>query len=779
MRRRQQLAMLIAATSAMGGLVHAEKASTADSCAISSEAAAVDNPWGWVRHSRGDTPHGCDSGLCNGQYLRPAAQSLNTNEEAPLEASADSSSLEGDLVQLEGKVELRKGDLLLEANSAEYQRDAGDLALKGQVKAQNPEFLFRGDEAQVNINDRSVDIKNAQVLSYASGSRATAKRIHSSGQGSVELEQARYTQCPPDQETWSLQAGHIKLEQERGRGVARNTLLRIADVPVFYIPWMDFPIDDRRASGLLWPIISSSDGGADIALPIYLNLAENYDATLTPRLLNGHGTMLETEARYLDQYGYWVGSAAFLGSDDETGEDRWLMGLQQQGQIGDRWHTRIDYTRVSDIDYFQDLGVNSLAVKRSSYLRQQASTQYRSDNWLGQLNIERHQRLGNVDRAYQKLPELRLDYRGKHHWQGIKPLLSLESSHFDHRDAIADGGSEITGLRHYAEVGLQLPYRKAGLFAVATVKQRSLRYNIDDATASGFSKDPAANSALASLDLGAEFVRTLSGGWMDGWQQTLEPRLYYLYAEEDQHSNAPVFDSYRRRLSYQQLFRENRYAGRDRLADAQQVSIGVSSRFIDTNGEERASFSLGQIQHHDDREVILPGEAIATDNRSSFVAQASVAANDRLWFSGDYAWNEQRSRTEQGHFAAHWQNQDGHRVNLGYSRREDNRFSIEPLEQADVSASLALNKNWQMHTRWQYDLENKRDLEQLVAVEYETCCWSASLVYQQALEPTNSTSATSTERDEAIVLEFKLTGLGGTGNKVQSTLKDSIYGYDD
>src|SRR3546814_1285273 len=54
-----------------------------------------------------------------------------------------------------------------------------------------------------------------------------------------------YSTCPPDDRHWELRAARIDIDTDSGFGTARNATIRVGKVPVLYVPWFKFPIDDR------------------------------------------------------------------------------------------------------------------------------------------------------------------------------------------------------------------------------------------------------------------------------------------------------------------------------------------------------------------------------------------------------------------------------------------------------------------------------------------------------------------------------------------------------
>lgn len=774
-------------------------------------------PWYWYNIEELPAHHDCVLGPgCDGVYLPPERNWEGANlhpEDAPLHASSDRSLLKGSLITLEGDVVLNKGRLGVNAGTAQYDRELQQFLLEGDVVVTLPDMIIRGDSAQLSGLDSTGRIDNAQFVVFKSGVRASASSIERQTETTMQLTDTVFTQCPPDSETWALKAEDIQLDFDSGRGVARNTSLRVKGVPLFYTPWLDFPIDDRRSTGFLWPSIASSDGGLDISVPYYINLAPNYDLTLTPRFLERRGEMLESEARFLNRWSEWKLSSAYLNDDKQAHRDRWLQALNEQGSINESWSTAIDYAKVSDQGYFTDLSLASLSVARTTHLNQFAQVNYQSDSWRSSLAVQQYQTLANLSDPYRKLPQWTLAFQPE--LRNLRPqaLFFADVTDYENTNGTEDGGIFITGVRTYAEAGLKFPYLGRAGHIIGTVKSRHIKYQLDEGV---IDDNPEVTATMASLDTRLVFER--SG---QDWLQTLEPRLYYLYSDyEAGQESQPLFDTSLLPFSYEQLFRESRFAGYDRLNDARQLSLGLSSRFIDQDtSREVLRLAVGQAFYFEDRRVDLPNTivagSIATDpnllksninipgtvviypagsnaaaeaaeRRSAKSSDIATAmrwqASERLWLDADMVFDRDDGRVNQAHVGWHYRTGPQTLYNFGYSQRRLTVINADDrpeLKQLDASVSLPLGRQWQLFGRWHYDLEDKRSLESLTGFAYESCCWTIRVLHQRALEPDDNSLSKDLGHDEAILLEFQLKGLGGLGDKLANVLEENIFGYQD
>jgi LPS-assembly protein len=732
------------------------------------------------------------NGACDGIYVEPARDwedAEKSPKNLPARATAAHSELEGDLVKMEGGAIVTQGNMKLSADRADMKRSTNEVNLYGNVVLQQPRMKIAGTAADMTTTNSLGHVQDARLLDYNTGMRVTASKLTRRKENLIELDEATYTRCPPDNEDWKLTSKHIRLNRETGRGEAGHTVVRVADVPVFYSPYMNFPIDDRRQSGFLWPMIGSSSSGIDAALPYYLNLGPNYDATLTPRLITDRGTMTEVEGRYLNRFSNWVVSGAELQNDQKSGGDRWLYGVQESGNLNSYFSTLIDYTRVSDNNYFHDFSINSLNIKRQTSLNQQASFNLNYYNWFGSLQVQQYQTIDDlVAEPYRKAPQLTFGRTpGGENFRLDYSVLS-ELTRFDHSDpnsTLKPGGPWITGDRVYLEPGISFPMRWSASFINPELRMRYVGYNLTRPDAQPGETHPQTAVPEAILDSGLFFDRDVTFG-DSGYLQTLEPRLYYLYSPYQKQIDQPLFDTSPLTFDYQQLFQPRRLVGHDRLEDFNQLATGVTSRLVENeSGRELGHASVGQIFYFADRRVNASMvESTERQANSAIAGQLALQPVDSLWVNSNILWDQSNNLIEQGNLYAHYEAGNGGIYNLGYRYNQaDPTVSTlaNGLRQADASAAIPLTQRWRVLARVNYDLDLHTSLENMVGVEYEDCCWVTRVVYQRALfgDELGTLGQPITQRQETILVEFQLKGLGGLGRKVNTLLQESIWGYRD
>ncbi|MEE8056734.1 MAG: LPS-assembly protein LptD [Pseudomonadales bacterium] len=789
--------------------------------------------WDWIPKNQLDDPSLCKTG-CEGAYVAPEPDWQDANltpDIAPLRANAASTSIEGDVVTLSGDVILSQGNRRLKADSASLDRSSHELKIEGNIEVREPGVLIHASKGQINTETNLGHFEAASFLQHDNSIRGKAERIQRNSSNTLDMERGYITQCTPDDEVWVIHASEIHLDNNEGWGSAQHARLTIKDVPVFYTPYMTFPIDERRKTGFLWPTLGSSDdNGFEITTPYYLNLAPNYDATLAPHYISDRGTMTTLELRQLGSLGEWMLSGALLEDDtftdnpplddpdtaqDESDgfpprEKRWVASVIQSGNFFGI-STSIDYTKVGDNEYFEDLASNNLEVKRSTHLNQQLTLGFSNENWQTELTAQDHQTIDEeLSDQYQLMPRFSVERNATGANFDIEWLFEAEFTDFQHDESINNGGNFITGQRTFAEAGLSFPMRSPAGFIIPTAKVRSVSYDLEEFKL-GDDDSPSATTPLATLDMGLIFERDIHFS-SNRYVQTLEPRLYYFYSDFEQQTN-PNFDTSELTFSYSQLFRDTRFSGHDRLDDANQISAGISSRFIDDgDGREVLSLSLGQIFYFEDSRVYVTDTLVNPDGSTPGRSNSHIASEihyqptDKIWLSNDLLWDSRRDKLLEGGVDFHYQTDAQSLYNIGYRFRRNGSSNfrrdgdgklvsdIQDLSQANASLVLPIGKRWSLYAHYLYDVEEHRALDDITGIQYEDCCWIVRLLYQQGLDKDiildkdivdvltgNIVTKRKlvTERDYAFILEFQLKGLGSLGNKVRGILEKNILGYED
>ncbi|SDT03276.1 LPS-assembly protein LptD [Pseudomonas oryzae] len=733
---------------------------------------------------------------CAGTYVeppRPGMADKTPLSEAPTYVSARATRYEQatETTTLAGNVVLRQGSIQAEADEASLHQLENRGELKGNVRLRDEGFLVVGDRAELQLDNGEAQVDNAEYVLHAAKARGSAQYAKRQEDAVVRLKDGTYTRCEPGENTWHLKGNNVTLNPATGFGSATNVTLRVKDVPVFYTPYIYFPIDDRRQSGFLAPSFSSSsDNGFTLQTPYYFNLAPNYDATLYPTWMVDRGLLMEGEFRYLTPGSEGQAGAAWINdqNDDrklqsEYEDQRWMYSWQHKGGLDRRLLAEIDYTDISDPYYFQDLDTD-LDIEQPDFLNQRGSLSWRGDSYTAKLVAHAYEPTSVVDvTPYDRLPQLSLDGRLPFQPGGLDITYgtefvsfqrSLRSGLFTNEDGVTEpwydtrlrGLARSEGERLHLEPGISLPLSASWGFLKPAVKYAYTQYDLDldqqgkDTLLAEqqFDSSQDRQVPIYSIDSGLYFDRN-SALFGQGGRQTLEPRAFYLYVPEEDQTDIPVFDTGESSFSYAALWRDNRFSGKDRIGDENKLSLGVTSRWIQADGLERQRLSLGQALYFADRKVQMPG----IDYRDRADAQASVSpyALDYLYrfnrdwhLTSDFNWDPDSNRTRSGSAMFHYQPEASPNkvVNLGYRYRNDvvrydqssgtwsyNSDFGTPgspnyikdyykIQQHDFSTIWPIAQQWSVIARWQHDYSRNRTLEAFGGFEYDSCCWKLRLI---------------------------------------------------
>jgi len=780
----------------------------------------------WVPRSQLTTAQLKEVGpYCSGDYIEPKRPGMDDKtpmSQAPMFVSAKASryAQQEQVATLAGDVVLRQSNIQIEADEANLYQAENRGELKGDVKLRSPGMLVVGDEAEIQLDTGAAQIDQAEYVLHEANARGGAKYVKRGEDAIIRLKDGTYTTCAPGNNAWQVKGNNIKLDPATGMGTATNATLRIKDIPVFYTPYIQFPIDDRRQSGFLAPTAGySNSDGVTLMTPYYFNLAPNYDATLYPRIMSERGLMMSGEGRYLTQSSEGKISGSYLDDQDDENkgqpkyeQTRYLASWQHTQGLDERLLGEVDYTDISDPYYFQDLGTD-LDVSSKTYVNQQGQLTWRGDSFTAGLNVQAYELASVTDiTPYDRLPQINLDGVLPYQPGGLQLSYGAEYVSFqrnldeytydgiDSPDLALTGLNRASGDRSHVQPGISLPMQTSWSYLTPSAKYLYTNYSLDldsqgqsDLIADGQKYDDNQNRGvpLYSLDSGLYFDRDTRLFGTD-MRQTLEPRLFYLYVPYNDQTDLPIFDTSEPSFSYAALFRDNRFVGKDRIGDSNQLSFGTTSSFIENNGFERANVGIGQAYYFDDRRVQMPG----IDEQDASVSPTALTGQYRFnrdWrLSSDYAYDTDRGETNSGNMMFHYQPeaQPNKIINAGYRYRKDaivfnqdtNTYEYGDeqykIEQSDVSMIWPVIPQWSAIARWQFDFNQSRTLEAFGGFEYDSCCWKLRLVSRYWVQPDDFDLATNQQGDHGVFLQIVLKGLGGiAGNQVDSFLDQGIQGY--
>jgi len=751
---------------------------------------------------------------------------------------------------LHGRVRVRQDARSVTSDTVDYDDKTGRVAVKGSVDFEDPKLRVRSDTGRYDIDGAAnFDQANFQLMDRAG--RGFAKDIDVLPEGKLALTQVRYTSCPVGNDDWMLQASSINMDTKLQEGVARNVTMRFKDVPVFYTPYISFPLGDERKSGLLFPSFGhSGSNGFELEVPYYFNLAPNYDLTLTPGLLSSRGVQLAEQFRFLTASSRGQVDATFLPDDKQEHDNRSYFRLTDITDLQHGLRFDTDIADVSDSQYFEDFAVGSEQTS-VTFLERRADVLYYDDVWRirGQLQNFQTIDIGVQttctaselaqtptltpalcdERPYSRVPRIEAN-----------ALWPVPETHFE----LALESEAVNFLREIGPTGVRLNVspelrwstRESGYFFEPAVGYDFTQYDLKNASV-GDPSTPTRALPYARLDAGLVFER--SAGSQGQRTQTLEPRVVYSYVPYRNQNQLPIFDTGLPDLNLTELFRTNRYVGEDRIGDANQLALAMTTRLFDTaSGAQYLSATLGQIRYFtiprvslpvepvsaasgdslvnvagvnplalpgqalvDSRgrilavfpgqyvsgipyqapqalqAALLPGQTASSFPASDLVADVAVTAYKHVSFDFDYLWNPYTSQTDKSEVSVQYRPDPTRVVNIGY-RFQENTLDQQPiLKQWDGSFAWPIGGHWNTVGRWVYSLQDRQTIEQLAGFEYKSCCWKIQVVQRRYVRVTNGPSGPIAGLDTSFALQLELTGLSSVGKPANTFLEREIRGY--
>lgn len=663
-------------------------------------------------------------------------------------------------LQINSRVEVQQGLRHFSADSVNYDSSDRHFDVSGKVEYRDPQMVVRGDTGSLTREEAA--FKGAQFELPQRSARGAAESLSLTRDGILKLGAVRYTTCPPESQDWQIMADRVSIDTARSIGTARDARVEFLGVPIMRLPVISFPVGDARKSGVLFPSLGSTTrSGAQLSVPYYFNLAPNQDLTVTPTWYSRRGVDLEGQYRFLTHGSHGEITGNLLPSDRRADRSRNRLKLSEVTQLPQGWRLTVDAENVSDAQYFEDFyqGADGSSV---AFLPRRMQLSFRGDHLDAGLLMSNFQTLDQAldqtDRPYTEVP--RIYARGN--WQIDLPALPLLYG-FDSEATSFRRSEGVEGWRIDAAPQLALNYVAPGYFVRPALAVEGTWYKLNN-TVPGANDSPDRVLPIASLDAGMQFER--ESGSHGERRVTLEPRLMYLYVPYRNQADIPVFDTAEPDLNWIELFRANRYAGVDRISDANQLSAGVTTQlYSSSSGTRFLSTTLGQTFYFDSPRVTLPDEPAFERHASDLIAQAELQAFRNWNISLGLQWDHNQEQARRAEAHVRYQPAPQSVVNVGY------RFQRDRMEQADLSAAWPVTNHWRLYGRTLYSLRDDQFIERFAGFEYDSCCWRVRAVARDYV------SRRSGDRDRSIYLQLELKGLSSVGQAADAFLERAIRGY--
>jgi LPS-assembly protein len=727
----------------------------------------------------------------------------------PIDVTADKSEfgLNDAKGTLSGNVVVRQGQREIRTDQAQLDRNTGSVEAHGQIDYSDPLVHVTGASGTYS-QTQGADFNKAQFTLKQRAARGTAKDMALTPQGVLRMKGVTFTTCPVNDNSWQLKADSVVLDTHSKVGTGRDAQIDFMGVPFVYLPWVSFPLSSERKSGFLFPTIgNTSYGGWQLSLPYYFNILPNLDFTFEPTEYLRSGPDAGGDLRWLTGAEHGELDWNYLPYDRQFGGSRNRLRLFEVADLSEEWRVTVNAQEVSDPFYFEDFSQGPEGAS-TAFLERSALFSYRDEHWRIEGQAQQFQTIDYTltgeetlyalsNRPYARVPRLAAstDY-------GVGPGGLL---HYGFESEVVNfqrpgGTDEVQGWRGDVTPRTYLDLTGPGYFLRPSFAWRATQYELEDVLA-GQPNSPSRNLPIASVDSGLVFER--DSGSHSKHRMTLEPRILYLYVPYRNQEQLPIFDTALPDLNPVELFRTNRYVGADRVSDANQLSVGVTSRLFDTaSGQQFLAVTLGQAYYFTPPRVSLPFENLGSENRSDFVVQ--VAVNAFQSWSADVAvqWDPQRQSSERTQINLQYKPADQSVVNLAY------RYERCTFDQVELSGAWPIRRNWSVFIRDIYSLSDHEYsagdpacpnsqvstsepaqpaepgqgipvvpgqlvgfLERFAGFEYRSCCWRARLGLRRYV------SSHSGSQSTGVWLQLELGGLASVGSASDASLGQEIRGY--
>lgn len=743
-------------------------------------------------------------------YDRPLVQG-ETNE-LPVTINADHAkgNYPDDAV-FTGNVDIMQGNSRLQADEVQlHQKEAQGqpepvrtVDALGNVHYDDNQVILKGPKGWANLNTKDTNVWEGDYQMVGRQGRGKADLMKQRGENRYTiLENGSFTSCLPGSDTWSVVGSEVIHDREEQVAEIWNARFKLGPVPVFYSPYLQLPVGDKRRSGFLIPNAKySSKNYFEFYLPYYWNIAPNMDATLTPHYMHRRGgVMWENEFRYLSQAGAGLMEFDYLNSDrvyeDEHPNDsnsrRWLFYWQHSGVMDQVWRFNVDYTKVSDPSYFNDFD-NKYGSSTDGYATQKFSVGYAVQNFDATVSTKQFQVFDTRNsNSYSAQPQLDVNF----YQNDLGPFDTRIYGQAVHFVNTNDNMPEATRLHLEPTINLPLSNQWGSINTEAKLlathyQQTNLKwYNANNAT----DLDDSANRVMPQFKVDGKMVFERDMNMLaPGYTQTLEPRAQYLYVPYRDQSKIYNYDSSLLQSDYTGLFRDRTYGGLDRIASANQVTTGVTSRVYDDAAVERFNVSVGQIYYFTESRTGDDNIQWEKDDQTGSLVWAGDTywrISERWGLRGGVQYDTRLDSVATSSSSIEYRRDEDRLVQLNYRYASPEYIQAtlpsyystaeqykNGINQVGAVASWPIADRWSIVGAYYYDTNVNKAADQMLGVQYNSCCYAIRVGYERKLNGWDSDKEHAVY-DNVIGFNIELRGLSSNyGLGTSEMLRSNILPY--
>lgn len=704
---------------------------------------------------------------------------------------------------LEGRAELRRGDLVIKADRLAYDQPSDLARASGNVLINRAGNVYEGPLLELKLNAFEGFFDQPRYFFLKNEAHGEADRIDFIDEQRAVIHNATFTTCrrlpgPSWLPDWILRAASISLDQEEDVGTAKGAVLSFKGVPLLPIPYLSFPLSDKRKSGVMPPTVGLDNvNGAEVSVPYYWNIAPNRDATFTPTLMSKRGVNLGSEFRYLDAHYAGQLRLDWMPSDQLRDHNRWGLAYAHQAMLQNSWTERLTHdgmalslnlNRVGDDNYWRDFTRGSTTSLTQRLLASDANLSWRNGNFANSVRALKWQTLQDVSAPiippYDRLPQMTSRY-ARSNINGFDYAVDVDYTRFESASALT---GQPNAQRAFSLLQVSRPWVEAAGFITPKLQLHVTNYQFDAPLTNG---DTAASRVVptVSLDSGLVFERD-ARYFGKSFRQTLEPRAFYVNTPFRDQSALPNYDSGAHDFNFATIYTDNAFVGNDRISDSNLLTLGVSTRLLDpATGAQVARFGVAQRLRFKDQNVTLPtlpdgtlGSVPVTDRISDVLLGAAVNWDPKWAVDSTVQFNPTTKQSVRSTIGARYSAGHYRTVSAAY------RYQRESSEQLDIGWQWPINDLWgergqalgagqgQGPGRWysvgrlNYSIKESKLVDAVLGFEYDAGCWLGRIV----LEQLQTSSASNTQR---IMFQLEFVGFTRLGVSPLKSLKDNIPGY--
>ncbi|MBL5923006.1 LPS assembly protein LptD [Lelliottia amnigena] len=740
-------------------------------------------------------------------YDRPLVQG-DTNS-LPVTITADHAKGNyPDNATFTGNVDINQGNSRLQADEVQLHQKQPEGAAApvrtvdalGNVHYDDNQVILKGPKAWSNLNTKDTNVWEGDYQMVGRQGRGKADLMKQRGENRYTiLDNGSFTSCLPGSNTWSVVGSEVIHDREEQVAEIWNARFKLGPVPVFYSPYLQLPIGDKRRSGFLIPNAKySTTNYFEFYLPYYWNIAPNMDATITPHYIHKRGNIMwENEFRYLTQAGAGLMELDYLPSDKvyedehptEGDRHRWLYFWQHAGVMDEVWRFNVNYTKVSDPNYFNDF-TSKYGSSTDGYATQKFSAGYAIQNFNATVSTKQFQVFSNQTRStYGAEPQLDVNW----YQNDVGPFdtrIYGQAVHF-----VNTNSNMPEATRLHIEPVVNLPWSNDWASLDTEAKLMATHYqqkNLDNYnTNNGTNLEESVNRTLPQFKMDGKLIFERDMNLASGYTQTLEPRMQYLYVPYRDQSNINNYDSSFLQSDYSGLFRDRTYGGLDRIASANQLTSGVTSRVYDDAAVERFNVSVGQIYYFTESRTGDDDINWEKDNKTGSLVWAGDTywrMTDRWGLRGGVQYDTRLNNVSTSSTSLEYRRDEDRLVQLTYRYASPEYIQAtlpnftaqqykEGISQVGGSASWPIADRWSVVGAYYFDTNTSKAADQMLGLQYNSCCYAIRVGYERKLNGWD-TSNNQSKYDNVIGFNIELRGLSSNyGLGTQQMLRSNILPY--